>query len=448
MKQLKLAVMALFTLVIVSNVNAQDENNPWVAGVGVNIIDINDKSGFGKQFEDLIGPGDFNFLFPAVTVDRYLSDGFSLQLAMAFGKIKKHPNADIVDSDFFSIDVSAKYNVLKDAKLFDPFLQVGGGYTSINSEGEGMGFGALGTNLWFNEVLGARLQTGVKFGFSDKLDAMFNSSVAVVYRFGGKDSDGDGVYDRQDACPMVAGLKSFKGCPDADGDGIKDSDDKCPNTAGLITMNGCPDSDGDGIADKDDMCPNSRGTKSNKGCPDTDGDGVIDKNDKCASIAGPIENAGCPWPDTDGDGILDKDDKCPSIAGVPSERGCPEKIITKKATEVIAFSAKSILFNPGRTSFKRGVTAKLNAIVSIMNKFPKAKFSIEGHTDSSGRASSNLKLSSRRASAVKNYFIKKGISSKRLQSKGFGERFPIVSNKTRAGRTKNRRVEVKVTNNN
>ena len=43
----------------------------------------------------------------------------------------------------------------------------------------------------------------------------------------------DGIYDKYDACPEVAGLEEFNGCPDADGDGIKDSDDACPNVAGL-----------------------------------------------------------------------------------------------------------------------------------------------------------------------------------------------------------------------
>ena len=110
--------------------------------------------------------------------------------------------------------------------------------------------------------------------------------------------------------------------------------------------------------------------------------------------------------------------------------------------------AKSILFNTGKYSFKPGVTSKLDDIVAIMNQFPKATFMIEGHTDSSGGAAVNLRISERRAMAVRDYFVKKGISTDRLEAKGFGEGSPIDSNKTRAGRANNRRVEIKVANNN
>jgi len=89
---------------------------------------------------------------------------------------------------------------------------------------------------------------------------------------GGKvDSDNDGIADEKDACPNVAGLKIYNGCPDTDGDGIVDGDDACPSAAGSRDLMGCPDGDGDGIADKDDMCPSTAGTLN--GCPDGDGDG-------------------------------------------------------------------------------------------------------------------------------------------------------------------------------
>jgi OOP family OmpA-OmpF porin len=58
-----------------------------------------------------------------------------------------------------------------------------------------------------------------------------------------------------DACPEVAGLAEFQGCPDTDGDGIADKDDACPEVAGPKSLNGCPDADGDGVADKSDKCP-------------------------------------------------------------------------------------------------------------------------------------------------------------------------------------------------
>jgi hypothetical protein len=61
-------------------------------------------------------------------------------------------------------------------------------------------------------------------------------------------------------------------------------------------LKGCPDTDKDGIADKDDKCPTVAGPKKNAGCPwpDTDGDGVLDKDDKCPELEGTVANKGCP----------------------------------------------------------------------------------------------------------------------------------------------------------
>ena len=141
----------------------------------------------------------------------------------------------------------------------------------------------------------------------------------LTYTFGdggAPDADGDGVPDRKDACPNIAGLEAFDGCPDSDGDGIIDSQDNCPTNAGSAANGGCPDSDGDGVLDKDDRCPNDAGTLN--GCPDSDGDGVADRNDDCPNAAGTLR--GCP--DSDGDGVADRNDDCPNAAG--TLRGCPD----------------------------------------------------------------------------------------------------------------------------
>ncbi|MBI1837317.1 MAG: OmpA family protein [Flavobacteriia bacterium] len=137
------------------------------------------------------------------------------------------------------------------------------------------------------------------------------------------DKDKDSIADKDDDCPEIAGLRIFKGCPDTDKDSIIDSKDECPEIAGLLAFNGCPDTDGDGIKDSEDECPQAAGTLVNHGCPDTDADGVLDVVDNCVDVAGPKENNGCPWPDTDADGLLDKDDKCPYLAGPIKNQGCP-----------------------------------------------------------------------------------------------------------------------------
>ena len=138
------------------------------------------------------------------------------------------------------------------------------------------------------------------------------------------DKDNDGVSDKQDKCPELAGVWEFRGCPDTDGDLIPDEKDECPVEAGLVEFNGCPDSDKDGIRDRDDDCPMVAGLESLQGCPDMDGDGIKDSEDLCPRIAGLAAFQGCP--DTDNDGIQDVEDNCPTEAGPSSNFGCPEKV--------------------------------------------------------------------------------------------------------------------------
>ncbi len=447
MKQFKLVVVALFALLTLGSINAQDENNPWAVSFGVNIVDYyNPSQDFIDQALDHVGSSDWNFLpsVSRITAEKYLNKGFSLQLAGSLNKITHIMEGGDADFFYYSVGANVKYdlnNLFGHTGWFDPFVYLGGEYVSVDSEGEGMFGVGIGFNTWFTEKFGLNFQHGSKFGFADKVGDHIQTSLGLVFQFGGTDTDGDGVYDKKDACPEVAGLEEFNGCPDSDGDGIKDSDDACPNTAGLAAMNGCPDADGDGVADKDDMCPNDIGTEANKGCPDADGDGVVDKDDKCPSSAGPSENNGCPWPDTDGDGVLDKDDKCPNEAGVASNNGCPEI----KKVEEGTFS-EPILFNFGKSSFKAGVTQQLDGMVGVMNEFVDSEFDINGHSDSTGTKALNLLLSDKRANAVKDYLVKNGVKASRLTAKGFGEDQPTASNSTAAGRAKNRRVEVKANN--
>ncbi len=263
--------------------------------------------------------------------------------------------------------------------------------------------------------------------------------------------------DNTRGADVYAGLKIpiYQGTPrDRDKDGIIDKFDDCPKVAGPIENNGCPwgDKDNDSVLDNEDACPEQAGPQENKGCPwkDTDGDKVLDNVDACVTVAGPAANKGCPWKDTDGDGVYDKDDKCKDTVGTVANNGCPEITVepevTQEVQKVLNQYAKTILFNSGRSTIKIESNIVLKEIVQILQEYPSAKFSIEGHTDSSGSADLNQRLSDSRANAVKKYLIENGIDPFRLSSIGFGEARPITSNATSSGRAQNRRVEINLVN--
>jgi outer membrane protein OmpA-like peptidoglycan-associated protein len=354
------------------------------------------------------------------------------------------------DLSYYSVDATIKYSFMEmiGTKWFDPSLNLGGGYTFFGDASAGTVNGGLGFTFWFSEQVGLQLQSTYKHSFDDNrvadldVPSHLQHFAGLTFKFGGKDTDGDGIYDKDDTCPEVAGLPEFKGCPDTDKDGIQDSEDACPEEVGTKELNGCPDNDGDGIINSEDACPDDKGTKMMNGCPDADGDGVADKDDKCPTVAGAKDNAGCPWPDTDGDGVADKDDKCPTVAGTVANNGCPE--VSDDTMKKLNDYGKTILFNSGKASFQKQTIPVLQAMTAILKEYPTANFSLEGHTDSTGADALNQKLSEERAAAVKNFLVENGIDASRLSSKGFGESMPVDSNKTAKGKANNRRVEVKL----
>ena len=123
-----------------------------------------------------------------------------------------------------------------------------------------------------------------------------------------------------------------------------------------------------------------------------------DKDDKCPTVKGEKANAGCPWPDTDGDGVLDKDDKCPTVKGTVANNGCPE--VSDDTMKKLNNYGKTILFNTGKSSFQKQTMPVLQAITAILKEYPTAKFSLEGHTDSTGSDVLNQKLSEKKTTEL------------------------------------------------
>ncbi len=226
---------------------------------------------------------------------------------------------------------------------------------------------------------------------------------------------------------------------DSDGDGVPDSLDKCPGTPKGVKVDkvGCPlDSDGDGVPDYLDKCPDTpKGVKVDKvGCPlDSDGDGVPDYLDKCPDTPKgvKVDKVGCPL-DSDGDGVPDYLDKCP---------GTPKGVTVDAAG---CWIIKDLKFDYNKWDIRPEYHAALDNAVHVLEINPKMKVELRGHTDSVGSDAYNKTLSEKRAKAVMDYLVSKGISAGRLSAVGKGETDPIATNDTPEGRAQNRRVELHI----
>jgi outer membrane protein OmpA-like peptidoglycan-associated protein len=107
---------------------------------------------------------------------------------------------------------------------------------------------------------------------------------------------------------------------------------------------------------------------------------------------------------------------------------------------------KNILFALNKADLLPESLPELEQLVTLLNENNTLEIELNGHTDNTGTASINLKLSESRALAVMNYLLQNGIDKNRLGYAGYGETRPITDNDSPESREKNRRVEIKVLN--
>jgi len=393
----------------------------WIIKAGFNAVD---NSGKWKPFDFTSDESTSAFSNPfALGVEFRFANANSISL---FGSLNKwKANEGIVDGSlitedqsYASGDLSYKFyfdHFFFNANWLDLYFEGGLGLFFISENGpfndrqsnfsQNLGAGSI---IWFSRSVGLNLQAISKFY---RIDGNNKSQIqyfaGLTFRLYKKDFDRDGIINKNDQCPMVAGLLEFNGCPDTDGDGIEDTKDLCPENAGKPEFSGCPDTDNDGIVDADDKCPDHAGTPENNGCPIPEPLQEVDPGIKTEVI---------------------------TESGQPSE----------KILETLNEYAKTILFDYSKSFFKEETYTVLQSITQIIKTYPDAHFIIEGHTDSLGSNITNDRLSNDRANAVRDYLISNGIDPSRLTAIGYGERRPKFSNATKGGRDQNRRVEVKL----
>lgn len=480
-------------LLIAATANSQTRDRKWNIGFHGGLTQYN-----GDRGQNFYATDQAAYGFASVSVSRFLGKHFDASLFLTRGELGNveplSPWSPPNDNNHFLIRLNTanlvlRYNILSDRYILRPYVYAGAGvimhekYQSVKAERYDYALPSFGggLNIRLTPVISLQLQESFMYTTADDIDGdVKDYNDGYLYHTAGltfnlgkkKDEDKDGIADRNDKCPGTppgvavdkngcpldrdydgvadyiddcpdaAGLASLKGCPDKDGDGIADKEDRCPDVAGLVALKGCPDTDNDGVADVDDKCPD---TKANykvdaSGCPlDNDKDGLVNEEDLCPDLAGPLALKGCP--DTDGDGVSDINDRCPTVKGTIANKGCPE--MAQADVKKIAVIASKIFFETNSAKLKPISNAQLDGLVDILKRNDAVNMTIEGHTDNVGNDDYNMDLSQKRTESVRAYLVSKGISDSRLTAVGYGETKPIGDNTKAAGRSQNRRVELK-----
>jgi OmpA-OmpF porin, OOP family len=147
-----------------------------------------------------------------------------------------------------------------------------------------------------------------------------------------------------------------------------------------------------------------------------------------------------PPPDSDGDGVTDAADQCPNTAaGVAVDLvGCPRQG---------SITLEGVNFETGSARLTADSETVLGEVSRELKTHPRLHIELQGHTDSTGSAALNQRLSQQRAESVRQYMLSSGVQAEQLVAKGYGLSQPVASNTTVEGRARNRRVVMLVMSN-
>jgi OOP family OmpA-OmpF porin len=388
--------------------------------------------GFGRfsqfdrslQLDNVFGGGAYLSLFAARS--------FALEVAGAYVPATGPAGADSVLFPLYA-------RLMLGTSVGDEVaLLVGGGYvhtfhgTSGRVSDAGVN-GLLGVRFGLSRTLTFRLAAIADYVPSPALPAVphywnFALDAGVSAWFGRsrpRDGDRDGVADSGDACrdTRAGAAVDARGCAvpgDGDNDGVIDALDRCAQT---------------GVGERVDP----------HGCVlagDIDLDGVIDGSDQCLNTprGSRVDPTGCPL-DADRDGVSDAADECPRTPAGRSVNaiGCPGVFPDTQRVLVL----DGVAFEAGTATLTTSARRVLEQVAVHLQADPMTRVEVAGHTDERGNEAGNLSLSWSQAEAVRRYLIERGVPTKQITARGFGASQPIDASGTPAGRTRNRRIELR-----
>lgn len=385
----------------------------------------------------------------------------------------------------FPKTISPNQTNLKESE-WSPFAPVGGGFEVRLSDNTVLDLNA-GYTFAFTDNLNYYNNLDVYSGVSTVNDGYFNAAIGLTFvrGSGNTDEDMDGLTkkeedilgtDPQNPDTDGDGLKDgeevnlYKTNPinaDTDGDGLTDGDEIFKYKTNPLN----PDTDSDGLKDGEEVNlyktnPTKADTdddglndydeiftyKTDPSKADTDGEGLNDGDEVLKYKTDPLKT------DTDGDGLYDGEEvlkyktdplkKDTDDGGVDDLteliRGTnpldPNDDVVKVGVPIIL---EGVTFETGKADITPESAQVLRGALKTLTTHSDIQVEISGHTDNVGSKSSNTKLSQRRADAVRNWLIERGIDPSRIIAKGYGPDFPIVPNDSPDNKRKNRRIEFK-----
>ena len=361
-------------------------------------------------------------------IKKQIVPGFGIQADFLAGKVKgfrsndlPSPSAAQDNSSFetkidWSAAVSANFTIAnlslnQKRNFLSPYVTAGAGYMSSSANVQNTPAGAsTGYNEnWFVPV-GAGFKLGVSKGVN--IDLGYTVSFMKTDRFDGVRSGSNDKFSYAHAGVEIAlgkkGTSQLQNYSPIAAIREESAAESAELRRALST------SEQNRLRDQEQYA---------KDMGDDDMDGVANKFDKCAGTAANtvVDGAGCPL-----------------VAPKPVIR--EKVIITESDRKVVSEAIRDLEFDLGKSTIKSTSYTTLNRVAALLVE---KNFSLKlaGHTDNTGSMALNLGLSKDRAEAVKSYLVSQGANPSRIEATGYGPNQPIATNKTAAGRQKNRRVE-------